>query len=80
MLNTIQITRKEDHIITQLKNKLGFSSKKAVIMAGLEALVAEHERQKRVERLKKASLAVRKESQKINEELMSGSVFGGGGP
>lgn len=62
-------------MITQIRNKLGFSSKKAVIMAGLKSLLMEYEKQKRVKMLKKASLLVRKESQKINSEMMAGSLF-----
>lgn len=75
MLNTVQISREEDRMITQIRNKLGFSSKKAVIMAGLKSLLMEYEKQKRVKMLKKASLLVRKESQKINSEMMAGSLF-----
>lgn len=78
MLNTVQISREEDRIITQIKNKLGFSSKKAVIMAGLNSLLMEYEKQKRVKMLQKASLLVRKESQKINSEMMAGSLFRAG--
>lgn len=65
-------------MITQIRDKLGFSSKKAVIMAGLKSLLMEYEKQKRVKMLQKASLLVRKESQKINSEMVVGSLFRAG--
>lgn len=69
MLNSIQITKQEDQLITKLKKALGLPSKKAVLRRALETLVQEYEATKKAERLRDASLRVRKESLKINRDF-----------
>ena len=68
MLTTIQITKEEDALITKLKKWLGVSSKKAAVMAGVQALMAKRVEEEKHERLRKASRAVRKSSLKANHE------------
>lgn len=65
---TIQVTKEEDRAITQLKKKLGLPSKKAVLLEGMQALTQIVENRQRRTRLQAASLAVRRESIKINKE------------
>ena len=71
MLTTIQISKEEDKLITKLKKMFALPSKKAVIMAGVHQLLREHESRLKNERLQKAVLAVRDESQAIVEEMSS---------
>ncbi len=67
MATTIQISSEEDHEITLLKNKLGFPSKKAVIMEGVHTLQQILQNKERASRLANASLKIRKESKKANQ-------------
>lgn len=50
-----------------LKKRLGFKSKKAVVMEGLEALTKLYQDRKRRGRLANASLAVRRQSLSVNQ-------------
>ena len=67
-LTTIQVTSEEDREIALLRDKLGFSSKKAVVLEGLRALRRILQDQQRRRRLQAASRLVRQESRKINQE------------
>lgn len=75
MLTTIQISKQEDRLITRLKNLLNFSSKKAVVMAGIQNLLDEYEKKLKAEKLKKMALKVQKESARVNREF-SGLAYG----
>ena len=57
--------------ITKLKKMFALPSKKAVIMAGVHELLREHESRLKRERLQKAVLAVRDESQVVLDEMSS---------
>ncbi|MBF0104938.1 MAG: hypothetical protein HQM16_06380 [Deltaproteobacteria bacterium] len=75
MLTTIQISKAEDRFITRLKKLLGLSSKKAVVMAGVQNLWLEHLKQTKAQRLQKAALSVQKESAEVHHEFSS-KAFG----
>lgn len=66
--NSIQISEEEDRQINQLKDALGFSTKKQVIREGLRVLGQIVKDQHRTERLRKASRLIRKQSTEINRE------------
>ncbi len=72
-LTTIQVTQEEDREISQLKEVLGLSSKKAVVMEGVHLLEKMLVDRERVGKLKKASLKVRKSSLKANREWSASS-------
>ena len=65
---TIQISPEEDREITRLKKALHFPTKKAVVMAGIQKLERAFQEDKRRRRLQEASLRVRKESLRVNQE------------
>ncbi|MBX7147926.1 hypothetical protein K1X76_02475 [bacterium] len=69
MLNTIQINGNEDKFIAKAKKDFGFSSKKEVVLAGVQALYKLRKKELKALQMQKASLAVRKESMKINKEM-----------
>lgn len=68
VLNTIQMTQAEDREIVELKEELGLSSKKAVVLEGIHLLKKSLIEQKRIQTLKNASIKVRKASKKENQE------------
>lgn len=69
MLTTIQINKEEDKIITRLKKLFDMPSKKAVIMAGIQELLRQHQTRQRRLRLQKAVRAVGSESQQVLDEI-----------
>ena len=71
---TIQISREEDNEIIRLKKALHFSTKKAVVMAGIQKLGAVLRENKRRRRLQEASVRVREESLRVNREWASHST------
>ncbi|HCU23744.1 MAG TPA: hypothetical protein DF383_01905 [Deltaproteobacteria bacterium] len=70
-IHTIHINSEEERQIHCLKKALGFSSKKAVIMAGIRELQKKLHEISRRKRLQIASKRIRKESQKSNQEWAS---------
>lgn len=65
---TIQITQEEDREISQLKKKLGFKTKKAVVLEGLKSLAENLQNKQRRIRLQQTSLRVRDSSSTTNKE------------
>ena len=69
MYNTIQINSEQDRLISELKKLLNLPTKKAVLEKALALLWHQYEESRKNQALRAASLAVRDESLRVNQEF-----------